>query len=101
MENDSPKTITAQEVLDEASAIRSTRGNIYGSPVRNHRRIAELWSTYLDTHITPDQVAICMALTKISRLAQTAGHANRDSYVDLVAYAALSAEIATSDQYAD
>jgi hypothetical protein len=101
MENDSPKMITAQEVLDEASAIRSTRGNIYGSPVRNHRRIAELWSTYLDTHITPDQVAICMALTKISRLAETSGHANRDSYVDLVAYGAIAAECSTSDQYAD
>lgn len=101
MESDFQKIITAQEVLDEASSIRNVRGNIYGNPVRNHRRIAELWSTFLDTHITPDQVAICMALTKISRIAETTGHANRDSFVDLAAYAAIAAECSTTDSYAD
>jgi hypothetical protein len=98
MEKDLPKTITAQEVLDEAQLIRGERQRIYGPAYDNHRRIAELWSAYLDLHISPHQVAICMALTKISRLTHTSDYTNRDSYVDLASYAALAAECAT---YAD
>lgn len=99
MENDLPKTIAAQEVLDEARAIRSDRGAIYGHPYINHRRIAGLWSNYLDFPITPDQVAICMALVKVSRLAETPGHKGRDGYVDGVAYLSLAAELSTTDPY--
>jgi hypothetical protein len=97
MESDSPKTITAQEVLDEAGRIRGDRGAIYGHPYINHRRISDLWSAYLEVPVTPDQVAICMALVKVSRLAETPGHRGRDGYVDLVAYASLAAQLATTD----
>ena len=96
MESDSPKTITAQEILDEAGRIRGDRGAIYGHPYINHRRIADLWSAYLEVPITPDQAAICMALVKVSRLAETPGHRGRDGYVDLVAYASLAAQLATT-----
>ncbi len=97
MENDSPKTIEAREILDEAGHIRAARGAIYGHPYINHRRIADFWTTYLGYPITPDQVAMCMALVKVSRLAETAGHRGRDGYVDLCAYASLSAQLATTD----
>jgi hypothetical protein len=97
MESDSPKTITAQEVLDEAGAIRAARGSIYGHPFLNHRRIADLWTAYLEIPITPDQAAICMALVKVSRLAETSGHRGRDGYVDAVAYLSLAAQLATTD----
>ncbi len=73
------------------------RGAIYGHPYINHRRIADLWSAYLEVPITPDQAAICMALVKVSRLAETPGHRGRDGYVDLVAYASLAAQLATTD----
>lgn len=101
MEGESPKTIRAREVLDEAALTMSQRGEVYGAAYLNHRRIADLWTAYLDTPITPDQVAICMVLTKISRLTETVGHRNRDSYVDIAAYTAISAECATWDPYAD
>ena len=97
MEKDSPRMIAAQEVLDEAVAIRGDRGAIYGHPYINHLRISKLWSAYLDFPITPDQAAICMALVKVSRLAETPGHRGRDGYVDGVAYLALAAELATTD----
>lgn len=99
MEKDSQKT--AQAILDEARAVKAERQRIYGSPYPNHRRIADLWTAYLDTPITPDQVAICMGLTKISRLTETPGDRNRDSYVDLVAYAALAYECAVWEPDAD
>ena len=97
MENESPKTLTAQEILDEAGRIRGDRGAIYGHPYINHLRISKLWSAYLDYPVTPDQVALCMALVKISRLAETPGHRGRDGYVDLVAYGSLAASLATTD----
>ena len=97
MENDSPKTIQASDILDEADRIRQDRGSIYGHPFINHQRIARLWSGYLDFPITPDQAAVCMALVKVSRLAETPGHRGRDGYVDGVAYLALAAELATTD----
>ena len=97
MENDSPKTITAQEILDEAGAIRGDRGAIYGHPYINHKRIAQLWTTFLGFPITPDQAAICMALVKISRLAETTGHRGRDGFVDACAYISLAAQLSTTD----
>ena len=99
MENDSAKTIEATEILDEANRIRQDRGSIYGHPYINHKRISRLWSGYLDFPITPDQVAVCMALVKVSRLAETPGHKGRDGYVDGVAYLALAAQLATTDPY--
>jgi hypothetical protein len=97
MENDLPKTIAAHDILKEANAIRRDRGSIYGHPYINHLRISKLWSAYLDFPITPDQVAVCMALLKISRLAETTGHRGRDGFVDGCAYLALAAELSTTD----
>ena len=97
MEKDLPKTITAPSVLEDANFIRAQRGQIYGHPYINHRRIADFWSTYLGFPITPDQAAVCMALVKISRIAETPGHRGRDGYVDGVSYLALAAQLATTD----
>ena len=97
MENDSPKTIEAREILDEANRIRADRGAIYGHPYINHKRIAALWSVFLDYPITPDQAAMCMALVKVSRLAETPSHRGRDGYVDACAYIALAAQLSTTD----
>ena len=97
MERDLPKTIEAREILKEADDIRAERGSIYGHPYTNHLRISRLWSAYLDFPITPDQVAVCMALVKVSRIAETPGHRGRDGYVDGVAYLSLAANLATID----
>lgn len=81
------------EILKEAGRLTaSDRQKQYGDPQTNHRRIADLWSTYLEQEIRPEQVAICMALVKIARLMQTQ---SADSFIDLAAYAAIAGEIAT------
>ena len=84
------------EILQEAARLTAKdRQNIYGDPRTNHRRIADLWTTYLEHEITPQQVAICKALVKVARLMQTE---TEDSFVDLAAYAAIAGEIATTNE---
>jgi hypothetical protein len=80
------------EILDEAKRLTHTdRQKNYGSPYVNHKRIADLWSVYLETEITPSQVALCLCLVKIARLIETPDH--EDSFIDLAAYAAIAGEI--------
>jgi len=80
------------EILDEAKRLTHTdRQKNYGTPYVNHKRIADLWSVYLETEITPSQVALCLCLVKIARLIETPDH--EDSFVDLAAYAAIAGEI--------
>lgn len=78
---------TTENLFNEAISTIHARGAIYGHPYYNHKRIADLWSAYLDWPIQPHQAAICMALVKVSRLSETPTH--EDSVKDLIAYAAL------------
>ena len=66
------------------------RGKDYGSPESNLGRTAALWSAYLGTEITAEQVCICMALVKVSRMA--AGR-KEDNYLDAQAYITLAREL--------
>jgi len=85
------------KILDEAKRLtHSDRQNTYGDPLTNHQRIADLWSVYLETEITPSQVALCLCLVKIARLMQTPDHI--DSFIDLAAYGAIGGEISASEQ---
>ena len=74
-----------QEIVDEF--IIKERKERYGN---NFPCIANLWITYLsrrlgkEVHITDEDVAIMMALMKVSRLAQSP--TNEDSIVDLINY---------------
>jgi hypothetical protein len=82
------------EILQEAARLTARdRQKTYGDPTVNHSRIADLWKTYLGQQITPQQVAICMALVKVARLMETE---TEDSFIDLAAYAAIAGEIATN-----
>ena len=72
------------------------RGLNYGHPLPNHKRIAELWSAYLGYPIQPNEVAICMALVKISRQAEDAAHL--DNYEDAIAYLAIAKTITDAMQ---
>jgi hypothetical protein len=84
------------EILQEAARLTAKdRQKIYGDPRTNHCRIADLWTTYLAQQITPQQVAICMALVKVARLMETE---TEDSFVDLAAYASIAGEIATTNE---
>lgn len=62
----------------------ATRGQRYGSPAVNHARIANLWSAYLQSEVTPEQAAMMMALVKVARLIQSP--TDEDSIHDLAGY---------------
>jgi hypothetical protein len=86
------------ELLKEAGElIDGQRDAVYGPPVDNHRRIAELWSAYLGTHITASEAAIMLGLVKVSRLAASPDH--RDSYADLAAYGAIAWECVVAGEH--
>ena len=79
------------EILEEANKLTQTdRQRDYGTPRVNHDRIANLWSAYLERPITAEQVAICLALVKISRTMQSK---KIDNYIDGAAYFAIAGEL--------
>ena len=82
------------EILEAAQrCVCGDREQDYGSPENNFKRIANLWSAYLQHHITPKDVAVMLALLKIARIAS--GHAKEDNWIDLAGYAACGGEIET------
>jgi len=79
------------EVLDFAIAlINGDRERDYGTPAENFGRIADGWSVILQSDVSAEQVALCMAWLKIARLVHGP---HEDSYVDAAAYMALAAEL--------
>jgi|TARA_R110000744_G_scaffold284140_1_gene395479 hypothetical protein len=74
-----------------ASLVGGDRAKQHGDYVLLHKRVADLWSRYLGADITPEQVAFCMVLLKVSR--DELGSPNPDNGVDATAYTALWAAI--------
>lgn len=68
------------------------RAEAYGEPSRHFELTAKLWSALLSVDIAPEEVALCLALLKISRLNASPDHA--DSAADLAGYAAIAHELA-------
>jgi hypothetical protein len=65
-------------------AVRGPRHTTYGSPAENHKRTAELFSSYLGVTVTARQVCMLNILQKVSRDAHTD---ERDNLVDIAGYA--------------
>jgi hypothetical protein len=106
MPQDSKETATDQptkgytgksvEILIEAKkAIASDRKAQYGNCSPSFERISLLWNAWLEATghktITPEDVAMMMALLKAARIAYNPNH--RDSYVDMAGYVALAGEM--------
>lgn len=71
--------------------VNGARAGQYGQPEDNFQRIADYWGDYLDSYLTPEDVANMMILLKIART--TDGSGNPDNYVDIAGYAACAYEI--------
>lgn len=85
--------LTRKEFLHRAEeCICVDREEQYGSPEDSFGTIAGLWSIYLGREISPEDVAVMMALLKIARIA--GGKFKADSYVDAIGYMACAGEIA-------
>ena len=79
------------EILETAKAlINGDRERDYGTPAENFKRAAVGWSVILDQDVSAEQVALCMAWLKISRLVNGV---HEDSYIDAAAYMALAGEL--------
>jgi Domain of unknown function (DUF6378) len=72
-----------------ANTIKDRHGS-YGDAAKSFDRIAWLWSAALGHTITPKDVALCMALLKVSRELSAP---NPDNMVDALAYLAFAAEL--------
>lgn len=74
--------------LDNVSnLINGEREQDYGRAIENFGRIARMWSAYFGDDITVHDVAACLAMLKIARLATSP--TKRDSWLDLAGYATL------------
>ena len=84
-------------LLEEAqNIIEGQRKNDYGSAQESFGRIATIWSAILGVPVSPKQVALCMVGMKCARLAATIDH--RDSWVDVIGYAALVDQLESTEQ---
>lgn len=74
-------------------AVMADRHDLYAPPELNFKRIADLWTLYLEgrSEITPYDTAIMMVLVKVARL-QTSPHVE-DHLVDIAGYAACAADV--------
>ena len=83
------------EILNEAShIIHNDRNKDYGEPIDDFSLTASLWEAYLrrimvtrgteTLYLDPHDVAIMMALVKVSRLTETPQ--KRDHWVDIAGY---------------
>jgi hypothetical protein len=83
----SPGWPVAEPVELEAQRIvrNGERQKNYGHPNADFERTAAMWSAILGVKVSMQDMALCMAALKISRLKSTPGH--RDSLVDLIGYA--------------
>lgn len=87
--------MTRKEILRLAEqCVCNDRNRQYGEPEDNFSNIAKLWSAYLDIDIGAEDVAIMMCLFKVARLKGSC-YQSKDSWVDLIGYAACGGEIAT------
>lgn len=81
-----------RRILQQAEiCICGKREQDYGNPEPNFAIIAEMWTAYTGTKITPLDVAMMMCLLKIARIKNGGG--TGDSFVDLAGYAACGGEI--------
>jgi hypothetical protein len=85
----------APTIIQEASDITSgARNAAYGTPEDNFKRIARLWTAYLqnkgiEAEVSASDVGAMMRLMKEARIQNTPDH--RDSFVDLIGYAICQA----------
>ena len=87
-----------EDILKKAGKLVSDdREGTHGDARENHEQIAEFWNIFLDNKLKPmvaitcDDVAVMMALLKISR--STQGKFNVDDYIDAAAYMAIAGDL--------
>jgi len=85
------------DILKEASRIISTdRANDYGPADESFKRIARLWTAYLDVAVSPMDAANMFVLSKVQRTLMSPS--KDDTWIDIAGYAALAGEMMTNEK---
>ncbi len=85
------------DILKEASRIISTeRADDYGPADESFKRIARLWTAYLDVAISPMDAANMFVLSKVQRTLMSPS--KDDTWIDIAGYAALAGEMMTNEK---
>ena len=82
--------IDSSLLADAQAAVMGDRHDAYGSPEDNLGRIGQLWSAWLGKTVSAHDVAVMMAMVKLSRASHTY---HRDNYVDGIGYVALAEKL--------
>lgn len=93
-----PRVPESAQVLRRAETlVTGDRRQDYGEASRSFEALAQIWSTLLgrEPHITPCEVALCLAALKLWRCSTSPG--SMDSWTDLAGYAALGWEVSVHD----
>lgn len=86
-----------EECLRKAcECVNGDRNSKYGEPENNLKLIAEFWSSYLGTELTPTDVANMMVLLKVART--NSGKMHLDNYIDMAGYASLAYEVTKEEK---
>ena len=84
MSEDATKTTISDKAKE---IVYGDREKTYGHPSKNLKVVADLWSTYLSTQLSAQDVCNMMVLLKIARLRNDPEH--EDSKVDIIGYTLL------------
>lgn len=77
--------VTKEYILSTAlELVSKDRANTHGDYYFQHETAAKLWSAFLGHTVTASDVATCIGLLKISRMAH--GQFNPDDYIDACGY---------------
>jgi hypothetical protein len=71
--------------------LNGPRQNAYGPPAESFGRTAALWTAYLGRAVSGKDVAVCLALLKLSREAH---RHTTDNLLDAAGYLGLAADLA-------
>ena len=81
----------SSKVFEEIGKIRQNRPALHGSARDNFKKIAALWSAYLDTEVTIQDVGFMMSMLKAARH-KNGDKNNMDNFFDGSNYIALAGE---------
>ena len=78
-------------LITAANLVGGDRNAVHGDMQASFDKIALMWSAFLGTPITAEQVAWCMSILKMVRA--TTGTPVDDHYIDGAGYAAIAGEV--------
>jgi hypothetical protein len=81
-------------LLAAHAVINKGRQGTYGPPNNPFARTAALWTAYLNNYVAPKDVAVCLALLKLSR--ESFKH-KTDNLLDAAGYIGLAQDLAERD----